>query len=138
MAYEHKCPNCGETEFDIEVTRTATVQFLRDGDHEVSDDASGDVEWSDGSHAQCTNCGHSGALGDMAKRRKKRGPALCVKVETNGQYAVTVEQHKSGHFRVSYGASIKDALNYSQAVQEFGSSVFHALACAGKLDNSKA
>lgn len=56
----------------------------------------------------------------------------------NLAFPVKVEQHANKLFRVTYGAQVKDNLTYEQAAREFGYCVFHALACDGKLDNSKA
>jgi hypothetical protein len=52
-------------------------------------------------------------------------------------FPVKLEQAASGQFRVTYGKQVKSRLEYSDAVREFGACVFHSLACAGKLDNSK-
>ena len=37
---------------------------------------------------------------------------------------------------VTYGAQVSVPLPYSRAANEFGLCVFHALACASKLDNN--
>lgn len=59
---------------------------------------------------------------------------VCIKL-TDLAFPITVEQHPNDLFRVSYGAQMKDNLTYEQAAAEFGFSVFHALACDGKLRN---
>jgi hypothetical protein len=53
-------------------------------------------------------------------------------------FPVTLEQSPRGLFRVTYGKQVREGLDYSAAAKEFGLCVFHALACDGKLDNSKA
>lgn len=52
-------------------------------------------------------------------------------------FPVLVTQVKNGDFTVTYGEQVKSRLNYAEAAHEFGECVFHALACAGKLDNEE-
>lgn len=54
---------------------------------------------------------------------------------TEGQPApVELHQRENGKFRVTYGTEVHDNLSYIRAAEEFGYSVFHALACAGKIE----
>ena len=55
---------------------------------------------------------------------------------TDGDHEVMLEQHDPGLFRVTYGLQVRDDLGYTDAAHEFGTCVFHSLACAGKLDNT--
>ena len=59
-----------------------------------------------------------------------------IVIET-GDYPVKLEQQSNGDFRVTYGVEVKSGLGYSVAAEEFGLCVFHALACAGKLETSE-
>ena len=52
-------------------------------------------------------------------------------------FPIKVEQRANGRFRVTYGAEIRDDLDYNAAAKELGLCVFHALACDGKLDSDK-
>lgn len=49
-------------------------------------------------------------------------------------FPVKVEQNARGRFRVTYGQQVKRDLGYEAAAKEFGLCVFHALACAGKIE----
>jgi hypothetical protein len=54
-----RCPHCGsEDRFRIEAKTVFTVTDDGTDDH-------GDVEWDDGSYAECTECHHSGMLKDF-------------------------------------------------------------------------
>lgn len=54
-----------------------------------------------------------------------------------GQYPVTVEQYgATKRFRVTYGQQITRGLDYEGAAREYGLCVFHALACAGRIEDS--
>jgi hypothetical protein len=48
---------------------------------------------------------------------------------------IKLEQRANGTFRVTYGMQIKDYLSYVEAAHELGKYIFHALACASRLDN---
>lgn len=51
-------------------------------------------------------------------------------------FPVKVEQDPETHlFRVTYGLQVKEGLTYGQAAEEFGLSVFHALACDGLISS---
>jgi hypothetical protein len=50
-------------------------------------------------------------------------------------FPVRVEQSASGKFRVTYGKEVHSGLSYEKAANRFGLCVFHALACADKLNN---
>jgi hypothetical protein len=52
------------------------------------------------------------------------------------KYDIKVTQYKNKLFAVRYGKQVKMGLSYTEAAHEFGECAFHALACAGKLDNS--
>lgn len=49
---------------------------------------------------------------------------------------VRLVQQGRNRFAVIYGLQLRADLTYSQAATEYGSSVMHALACRGLLDNS--
>jgi hypothetical protein len=53
---------------------------------------------------------------------------------TSGDNPVILKQHRSKRFTVIYGKQIKKDLPYENAVNEYGSCVFHSLACVGLLD----
>jgi hypothetical protein len=54
---------------------------------------------------------------------------------TAGDSPVILKQSKiSRLFTVIYGLQVKKGLPYERAVNEYGSCVFHSLACAGVLD----
>jgi hypothetical protein len=66
---------------------------------------------------------------------------VCIEVTVSNEYPVKVEQFANKRFRVSYGLDVKgktaaDGLGYGKACAAFGQGVFHALACAGMLDNN--
>lgn len=61
----------------------------------------------------------------------------CIQLD-DLEFPVKVEQMANLKFRVTYSMQVKSNLTYAQAAKEFGECVFHALACSGKLDNSKA
>ena len=44
-------------------------------------------------------------------------------------------ESKRGRFRVTYGKQVSNNLVYSEAAALYGECLFHALACAGLLDN---
>lgn len=60
-----------------------------------------------------------------------------VHIFTDGDCLVILEQRTNKKFRVTYGGCVYDQLSYADAYKEFGSCVFHSLACAGKLDNQE-
>jgi hypothetical protein len=62
---------------------------------------------------------------------------LVIEIKDGVDTPVKLEQAATGQFRVTYGKQVKTRLGYFDAVREFGACVFHSLACAGKLDNSK-
>ena len=53
-------------------------------------------------------------------------------------FPIRLYQHKNGEFSVLYGSELHDGLSYADAAREFGLCLFHALACVGRLDNSRA
>lgn len=50
--------------------------------------------------------------------------------------SVLVEQWGNGRFNVTYGKDVQTGLGYADAAKHFGECIFHALACAGELDNT--
>jgi len=61
---DYTCPKCGGHTFDITVTQQVTAAFYSNGEHDLLDDAHGDMEWGDTSEAVCSNCRWSGTLGE--------------------------------------------------------------------------
>jgi len=55
-------------------------------------------------------------------------------------YPIVLKQSETGNklFTVSYGTRVKRGMTYSEACMDFGTAVFHALACESKLDNEGA
>lgn len=58
----------------------------------------------------------------------------CFKIESL-PYPLTLEQYPNGDFKITYGQEITENLDYASATLVFGQCFFHALSCAGKLDN---
>jgi hypothetical protein len=58
----------------------------------------------------------------------------CIKLD-HLAFPVKVEQDqtKAGRFTVTYGAQVRQGLDYADAAREFGLCVFHALAVNGEL-----
>lgn len=54
------------------------------------------------------------------------------------EYGIKVEQHGGSKrlFTVTYGRQVSTGLTYRTAATEFGLCAFHALGCAGKLNNN--
>jgi hypothetical protein len=61
----------------------------------------------------------------------------CIKMNIAGFDLVLSQDDDTGMFTVDYGAEHKPELDYETAATEFGTSLFHALACEGKLDSSR-
>jgi hypothetical protein len=55
-------------------------------------------------------------------------------VQIEHQHPVTLSQQGTNRFTVTYGAEVRDRLDYSRAAAEFGNCVMHALACNGVLE----
>lgn len=81
---------------------------------------------------------------DDAQTRVEAGkpgrPFMCIELTAPHQFGVKVEQFANRRFRVTYGAQVRGStadigLGYAAAARDFGECVFHALACAGMLDN---
>lgn len=53
------------------------------------------------------------------------------------QYPVALYQRSNGNYRVTYGAEVNDNLDYIKAAEHYGYCLFHALACAGKLEQGE-
>lgn len=60
-----------------------------------------------------------------------------VHTDNSIPFGIKLEQSESGGklFRVTYGLQAKDNLSYVEAANEYGLCLFHALACAGLIDN---
>jgi hypothetical protein len=54
---------------------------------------------------------------------------------TSGDVPVILKQARNKLFTVIYGKQVRKDLPYENALNEYGSCVFHSLACAGVLDN---
>ena len=48
---------------------------------------------------------------------------------------VTLVQQGKDKFAVIYGLQVNDSMDYTEAAEEYGACIFHALTCAGKLEN---
>lgn len=48
---------------------------------------------------------------------------------------IKAQQYKDGSFKIIYGAEVHDKLTYHEAAHILGECIFHASACAGKLNN---
>jgi hypothetical protein len=62
----------------------------------------------------------------------------CIKLADElgaGAYPVTLGQHGRDRFKVTYGRSVRDELDYAAAAKALGESIMHALACSERLDN---
>ena len=57
---------------------------------------------------------------------------LVQEFPVEGQFTVTLWQNRSG-FAVVYGLQLTAPLTYSQATQELGECLMHALSCQGAL-----
>jgi hypothetical protein len=58
--------------------------------------------------------------------------------ETPGlAFPIQLLQAGPDDFTVIYGKQVRTGLTYARAASEYGEAIFHALACDGKLDNSK-
>ena len=58
---------------------------------------------------------------------------LCF--ETTICWRIALEQTGRNRFIVTYGAETHTGLSYEEASAKLGSSIMHALACEGRLDN---
>ena len=52
-------------------------------------------------------------------------------------FDITLSQQGRDNFSVQYGSQLVQHIPYAEAALELGSCIMHALACEGKLDNSK-
>lgn len=75
-------------------------------------------------HYRCEGCG--------MQFSKEKPSTACIELP---ELQIKVEQTAPDRFTVTYFRQVKRGLNYAQAAHEFGECVFHALACAGKLDS---
>lgn len=62
-------------------------------------------------------------------------PNLCHAV-SDLPFDVELYQQGADCFTVLYGQQVKTNLTYAAAAREYGECIMHALACAGRLDNS--
>lgn len=66
-----KCPKCGNRHLQVVVRQLADIEFDEEGDHEVTADPYGDVDFDDESFVICaTNhggCGHTGTLKEFSQ-----------------------------------------------------------------------
>lgn len=49
-------------------------------------------------------------------------------------FGISLHQKSKKNFTVTYGKEVKSNLSYTEAAQQFGLSLMHALNCDGKLD----
>ena len=59
---------------------------------------------------------------------------LCLSLD-NLAFPVKLEQQGIDRFTVTYWLQVKRHLSYNAAATELGTSIMHALACSGLLDN---
>lgn len=62
---------------------------------------------------------------------------VCINTEIDGQHSVSLIQDGVDRFEVIYGADHSGPLHYDMAAARYGECVMHALACAGRLDNTE-
>lgn len=75
------------------------------------------------------------SLDDVATIMASRHYKLVSEHLIDGQFTVSLWQSRSG-FAVVYGLQLTAPLTYSQASQELGESLMHALSCQGALAES--
>lgn len=93
---------------------------------------------------QLSSDGGDSVFAEPTKALKKT-PKLPIK-ETNSltkcfeikglEFPIKLEQRANKKFRVTYGQQVDDNLDYGAAAEKLGGGIMHALAIAGKLDNS--
>ena len=60
--------------------------------------------------------------------------ATCFTVTVDHQYPVTVYQHpRTRLFAVEYGHELRTGLRYTEASDELGACLMHAIACSGTM-----
>lgn len=72
------------------------------------------------------------SLDDVATIMASRHYTLAQEFPIEGQFTVSLWQSRSG-FAVVYGLQLTAPLTYSQATQELGECLMHALSCQGAL-----
>lgn len=72
------------------------------------------------------------SLEDVASIMASRHYELVQGFPIEGQFTVSLWQNRSG-FAVVYGLQLTAPLTYSQATQELGECLMHALSCQGAL-----
>jgi hypothetical protein len=55
---------------------------------------------------------------------------------TDLAFPISVIQTGKDSFTVQYGKQVKRGLSYAEAAKELGQSIFHALACDGKIETN--
>lgn len=58
----------------------------------------------------------------------------CINLESLA-FPIKLTQQGIDRFTVIYGKQTRKGMTYTQAAQELGACIMHALACDGKLDN---
>ena len=58
-------------------------------------------------------------------------------ITTDADHDVSLHQHPSGLFRVTYGKQVKSNLCYTAAAMEYGACIMHSVASVGRLDNAE-
>lgn len=72
------------------------------------------------------------SLDDVTTIMASRHYTLAQEFPIDGQFTVSLWQSRSG-FAVVYGMQLTAPLTYSQASQELGECLMHALSCQGAL-----
>lgn len=72
------------------------------------------------------------SLDDVATIMARRRYTLVSEHPIDGQFTVSLWQNRSG-FAVVYGLQLTTPLTYSQATQELGECLMHAMSCQGAL-----
>lgn len=54
----------------------------------------------------------------------------------NLNWPISLEQDKDGSFTVSYGADVRQGLNWQQASEWLGNSIMHSLACESIIEDT--
>lgn len=62
-------------------------------------------------------------------------PHLVHEIAIPGQFTIRLFQTGPDEFTVEYGMSTRRKLTQEEAQTQFGTAIFHALACAGKFRN---
>lgn len=60
----------------------------------------------------------------------------CFRTEIAGFPIILEQSERNKLFTVTYGQQVRRELNHSQAAQELGRCILHALACENKVDDT--